>query len=153
MARAGEHTQAIGRSRGGRRANIHALTDRSCCPIVFLLTGGQVADCKAGPVLLERMPPCKALHTDRGYDTDAIHRQAEANKALPNIPAKSSRRCKPCFSPALYRTRNAIGRVFCRLEDRRHIATRYDRPVANYGRHLHRRNRQLLVMSLDPRLM
>ena len=39
----GELTQAIGRSRGGRTTKIHALTDRFCRPIAFLLTGGQVA--------------------------------------------------------------------------------------------------------------
>ena len=43
----GECNQAIGRSRGGRTTKIHALTDRDCRPIAFLLTGGQVADCTA----------------------------------------------------------------------------------------------------------
>ena len=36
----GEHNQAIGRSRGGCTTRIHALTDRNCRPIAFLLTGG-----------------------------------------------------------------------------------------------------------------
>ncbi len=34
---------------------------------------------------------------------------------------------KPCFSPVLYRDRNAIERMFCRFKDFRRIATRYDR--------------------------
>ena len=83
-------------------------------------------------MLLERMPPCKVLHADKGYDTDAIRRQAEANETLPNIPAKSSRRWKPCFSPVLYRSRNAIERMFCRLKDFRRVATRYDRLASNF---------------------
>ena len=41
----GEQSQAIGRLRGGRSTKIHALTDRKCRPIAFMLTGGQVADC------------------------------------------------------------------------------------------------------------
>ena len=126
----GEHTQAIGRSRGGRSTKIHALTDRGCRPIAFLLTGDQVAECKAGPVLLERRPPCKVLHADKGYNKDAIRHQA--NKALPNVPAKSSKRWKPCFSPVLYRGRNAIERMFCRLKDFRRVATRYDRLASNF---------------------
>ena len=78
------------------------------------------------------MPSCKVLHADKGYDTDAIRRQAEASKILPNIAAKTTRRWKPCFSPVLYRTRNAIERMFCRLKDFRRIATRYDRLATNY---------------------
>ena len=52
----GEQNQAIGRSRGGRTTKIHALTDGLCRPIAFLLTGGNVADCTAGDLLLEKMP-------------------------------------------------------------------------------------------------
>src|SRR5687768_15672601 len=33
----GERNQATGRSRGGRTTKIHALTDRDCRPIAFLL--------------------------------------------------------------------------------------------------------------------
>src|SRR5215208_1601439 len=58
----GEQSQAIlgssprTRSRGGRSTKIHALTDRQCRPIAFLLTGGQVADCEAAKALLEHLP-------------------------------------------------------------------------------------------------
>ena len=128
----GEQSQAIGRSRGGRTTKIHALTDQFCRPIAFLLTGGQVADCTAGTRLLEQLPACRILHADKGYDTDAIRRQVEASGADPNIPSKVTRRWKACFSPALYRGRNAIERMFCRLKDFRRIATRYDRLATNY---------------------
>ena len=37
------------------QAGIHALTDRFCRPLAFLLTDGNVADCTAGDALLERM--------------------------------------------------------------------------------------------------
>lgn len=39
-----DHAQAIGRSRGGRRTNIHALTDETGRPRVLLLTPGNVND-------------------------------------------------------------------------------------------------------------
>src|SRR3954451_13153500 len=71
----GERSQAIGRSRGGRTTKIHALTDRLCRPIAFLLTGGHVADCTAGALLLEQLPAARILHADKGYDSDAIRRQ------------------------------------------------------------------------------
>jgi len=127
----GEQSQAIGRSRGGRTTKIHALTDRRGRPLAFLLTGGQVADCKAGAGLFERLPTCRIVLADKGYDSDAIRRQIEARGAAPNIPPKANRCWKPCFSPVLYRGRNAIERMFGRLKDFRRIATRYDRLAAN----------------------
>jgi transposase len=128
----GELNQAIGRSRGGRTTKIHALTDGMCRPIAFLLTGGNVADCKAGEVLIDRMPATSLLNADKGYDSDAIRRQVRQRGAFANIPPKANRTWKNCFSPYLYRDRNAIERMFCRLKDFRRIATRYDRLATNF---------------------
>lgn len=128
----GEKTQAIGRSRGGRTTKIHALTDLACRPIAFILTGGQVADCTAASVLLQRLVKCRILHADKGYDTNHIRRTVEAKGTMPNIPPKVNRIWKNCFSPYLYRDRNAIERMFCRLKDFRRIATRYDRLAVNF---------------------
>jgi len=86
----------------------------------------------AGARLLMQVPTCRLLHADKAYDTDAIRRQIEASGAAPNIPSKINRRWKACFSPALYRSRNAIERMFCRLKDFRRIATRYDRLATNF---------------------
>ena len=60
----GELNQAIGRSRAGSTTKIHALTNKVCRPIAFMLTGGQIADCTAGELLLERMPKTSLLHGD-----------------------------------------------------------------------------------------
>ena len=68
---------------------------------------------------------------DKGYDSNAIRRRIEADGMMPNIPPKANRRWKSCFSPVLYRQRNAIERMFCRLKDFRRIATRYDRLAVN----------------------
>ncbi len=95
-------------------------------------TGGQIADCTAGAVLLEEMPRSAILHGDKGYDSDVIRRQVEGKGAMPNIPPKANRGWKNCFSPVLYRSRNAIERMFCRLKDFRRIATRYDRLAINF---------------------
>jgi transposase len=74
---------------------------------------------------------------DKAYDADAIRRLIESRHAVPNIPFKSNRRRKGCFSPFLYRGRNAIERMFCRLKDFRRIATRYDRYAENFLAALH----------------
>ena len=128
----GEKNQAVGRSRGGRTTKIHALTDTRCRPIAFMLTGGNVADCTAGAELLALLPPCEILHGDKGYDSNAIRRRVEDGGVTPNIPPKANRKWKNCFSPFLYRMRNAIERMFCRLKDFRRVATRYDRNAANF---------------------
>jgi len=62
------------------------------------------------------MPAASILHGDKGYDSNAVRRQVEDKGAMPNIPPKSNRRWKNCFSPHLYRNRNAIERMFCRLK-------------------------------------
>jgi hypothetical protein len=82
--------------------------------------------------LLARLPPCEILHGDKGYDSDAIRRQVEDGGALPNIPPKANRKWKNCFSPVLYRNRNAIERMFCRLKYFWRVATRYDRNAVNF---------------------
>ena len=97
-----------------------------------MLTGGQVADCTAGEALLERLPHCDILHADKGYDANAIRQQVERRGTMPNIPPKANRKWKNCFSPFLYRNRNAIERMFCRLKDFRRVATRYDGNAVNF---------------------
>jgi transposase len=124
----GELQHAIGRSRGGRTTKIHAAADRFCRPLRFLLTGGQVPDCVAAEPLIALLPGgVNVICGDKGYDSNAVRAQIECRGAAPNIPPKSNRRWKPGFSPALYRNRNAVERMFGRLKDFRRIATRYDR--------------------------
>ncbi len=49
----------------------------------------------------------------------------------PHLPT-ANRRWKNCFSPYLYRDRNAIERMFGRVKDFRRIATRYDKLAVNF---------------------
>jgi transposase len=91
-----------------------------------------VADCIAADELLDRLVTAEILHGDKGYDSNAVRRKIESKGAAPNIPPKSNRRWKNCFSPWLYRHRNAIERMFGRLKDFRRIATRYDRLARNF---------------------
>ncbi|MBC9009764.1 transposase [Acetobacter tropicalis] len=72
------------------------------------------------------------IHGDKGYDTNAVGRQIEGMGAAPNIPPEFNRVWKNCFSPALYRTHNAIERMFNRLKDFRRIATCHDRDATNF---------------------
>lgn len=124
--------QAIGISRGGRNSKLHALTDGKGRPIRFLLTGGQVADCRAADVLLDDLAPRTIVLGDKAYDSNAIRNLIERQGAVPNIPSTANRRWKSCFSRSLYKGRNAVERMFCRLKDFRRIATRYDKLATNF---------------------
>ena len=71
-----------------------------------------MADCEAAKELLEHLPStARVLHGDKGYDTNPVRHRLEANGTWPNIPPKANRVRKSCFSPVLYRARNAIEMV------------------------------------------
>ena len=59
-------------------------------------------------------------------------RQIEQTGAAPNIPFKSNRLWKGCFSPALYRERNRVERFFNGIKHFRRVATRYEKHASNY---------------------
>jgi len=69
---------------------------------------------------------------DKAYDADRIRELIQDQGATPNIPPKSNRRWKPCFSKRLYRERNLIERFFSKLKHFRRVATRYDKLAANF---------------------
>jgi transposase len=69
---------------------------------------------------------------DKAYDANGIRDLIEDQGAVPNIPAKSNRNWKPCFSRTLYRERNQIERFFSKLKHFRRIATRYDKLADNF---------------------
>lgn len=133
----GAYFQAIGISRGGRNTKVHAVTDRQGRPLAFLLTPGQAADCRAAEHLLNALPRRCIVHADRAYDSNRIRDLIQEQGAVPNIPPKRNQRWKSCFSKTLYKGRNAIERMFCRLKDCCHLATRYDKLAANFLGNIH----------------
>jgi transposase/uncharacterized protein YecT (DUF1311 family) len=87
---------------------------------------------------------------DKAYDTNPVRQLIEGQGAAPNIPSKVTRRWKSCFSPVLYKGRNAIERMFCRLKDFRRLATRYDKLGQLPRQRTPRRGTHLVVMSPGP---
>ena len=69
---------------------------------------------------------------DKAYDADRIRNLIEEQGATPNIPAKSNRKWKPCFSKRLYRKRNLVERFFNKIKHYRAVATRYDKRDDNF---------------------
>jgi transposase len=69
---------------------------------------------------------------DKGYDADHLRLFLERRGTTPIIPNKSNRKQLFPFAAELYRLRNVIERRFCRLQDFRAIATRYDKTARNF---------------------
>ena len=101
-------------------------------PVRLCLTAGQAHDGPAALGLLDRLEPRTIVLADKAYDAGNIRDLIEAQGAVCNIPAKSNRKWKPCFSKALYRERNQVERFFSKLKHFRRVATRYDKLAENF---------------------
>ncbi len=111
-AKKGDRDHCLGRSRGGLTTKIHAVVDAQGLPIRLGLTAGQAHDGQAADTLLDHLSPRTIVLADKAYDADRIRELIQEQGATPNIPPKSNRRWKPCFSKRLYRERNMIERSF-----------------------------------------
>jgi transposase len=124
--------QAVGRSRGGRTSKIHALADHLARPVAFTLTPGNIADISVARDLLATLAPPKRLLADKAYDADHLRDWLNTRRVQAVIPSNATRRTPYPLDKVAYKRRNLIERMFCRLKDWRHIATRYDRTARNF---------------------
>jgi transposase len=93
----------------------------------MLLTQGQMSDHKGARLMLDALPPAKALLGDRGYDSNWFRAALTQKGIAPCIPSSKSRKIAILHDKSLYRKRHKIENMFGRLKDWRRIATRYDR--------------------------
>ena len=129
----GAFAQGIGTSRGGRTSKIHGLTGAAGRPRVLLISPGNLSDMTMAPALIEAARGrFDKLIADRGYDSNAIRAAIQAQGAEVVVPPTRSRREPIPYDRDVYRTRNLVERLWCRLKDWRRIATRYDKLATNY---------------------
>lgn len=83
-------------------------------------------------MLLSHLGPRMIVVADKAYDSDRIRELIQERGVTPNIPSKSNRKWKPCFSKRLYLLRNLIERFFSKLKHFRRVATRYDKLADNF---------------------
>src|SRR6185312_4979103 len=126
-AQKGAVPRRIGRTKGGLNSKLHAVCDGKGRPLVMLLSEGQMSDYKGAALMLDAMPPAKALLGDRGYDAGWFRSALAARGIVPCIPSKSNRKIPIAHDRTLYRQRHKIENMFGRLKDWRRIHTRYDR--------------------------
>ena len=126
-AQKGAVPRRIGRTKGGLNSKLHAVCDGEGRPLVMLLSEGQMSDYKGAALMLDALPPAKALLGDRGYDAGWFRNALAARGIVPCIPSKSNRKIPIAHDRTLYRQRHKIENMFGRLKDWRRIHTRYDR--------------------------
>ena len=111
---------------------IHALTDARGLPIKVLLTPGQAHDLLGADTLLTTLGEGDIILGDKAYDANWLRQRIEAQGAAPNIPDKSNRKERHCFSKTLYKERNRVERFFNKIKHFRRIATRFEKHAQNY---------------------
>ena len=79
------------------------------------------------------MPPACLCAADAAYDSGGLRLFLQERGTQPVIPNNPTRKNLQPFDPELYKLRNLIERMFCRLKDWRRIATRYDKLATNFG--------------------
>ncbi len=125
--------EAIGKSLGGLTSKIHTVTDGEGNAMHFIITDGNVHDCKIAQDLLEPViHENSSVLGDRAFDTDAIIEYIASKIAAAVIPPKKNRKTQRDYDKQLYKNRNQIERFFNRLKHFRRIATRYDKLVSSF---------------------
>jgi len=81
-------------------------------------------------LLKEQKADC--VIADKGYDSNEIVDEVEKMGAEPVIPPRSHRTVARDYDHYLYKERNLIERMFCRLKQFRRIASRYDKLASSY---------------------
>jgi transposase len=82
--------------------------------------------------LLGTVSTPKRLLADKAYDADSLRNWLKQRKIKAVIPSTATRRTPYPLDRKVYRRRNVIERMFCKLKNWRRIATRYDRHAQNY---------------------
>jgi transposase len=126
--------QAIGKSVAGNTTKIHMAADAHGLPIDFILTGGEVHDCKVASELMAQLPSADYTIADKGYDSEALRQSICEKSSIPVIPRKSNSTLgNDDMDWGLYKYRHLIENVFARIKHFRAIATRYDKLKRNYA--------------------
>ena len=110
------------------------------------LSEGQMSDHKGAVLLFSALPRAKELLADKGYDSDWFRAALMAQGTTPCIPPRKNRKVQYHYDKELYRQRQDRER----LRQNQGLAQGRNplRPMRTHlhVRHLHRRNRMLLVV-------
>ena len=123
---------AIGKSVAGNTTKVHMAVDAGGLPIQFLVTGGEVHDCKEAPELVAKLPLADYVIADKGYDSEPLRLQIREQGSVPVIPRKQNSTVgNDDMDWCLYKYRHLVENAFARLKHFRAVATRYDKLKRN----------------------
>ncbi len=100
-------------------------------PVRVVATAGSIADCSEACGLIEGLT-AEHLIADKGYDSDAIIRQAKIQGMQPQIPPRKNRKALRDYDEYLYRQRHLVENAFLHIKQWRGIATRYAKNLASF---------------------
>lgn len=124
---------AIGKSVAGNTTKVHMAVDAGGLPIQFLVTGGEVHDCKEAPELVAKLPLADYVIADKGYDSEPLRLQIREQGSVPVIPRKQNSTVgNDDMDWCLYKYRHLVENAFARLKHFRAVATRYDKLKRNF---------------------
>ena len=72
------------------------------------------------------------LVADEGCDSNSLRSWPIERGTTPVIPSKSNRKQHIGHDRQIYRQRNVVERMFCRVKDWRRVATRFDRNIKTF---------------------
>ncbi len=126
--------EAIGKSVAGNTTKIHMASDAYGLPIDFIITGGEVHDCKVAPQFIAQLPSAEYTIADKGYDKEELRRIIRQKPSNPVILRKSNSTIgNDDMDWGLYKYRHLVENIFARIKHFRAIATRYDKLKRNYA--------------------
>ena len=126
-----QHSEALGRSRGGFTTKIHASVDALGNPLKFILTPGQCSDISQAETLSENLSNT-ALIADKAYDCDAYIIFLSNNNCTPVIPCKSNRLNPRDYDKHIYKERQAIECFFNKIKHFRRIFSRFEKTAQSF---------------------
>ena len=115
----------------GLNSKIHLAVDAHGMPVRILVTAGTTADCSQASALIDGLY-AQYLLADKGYDSDAIVAQAQAQNMAAVIPPRRNRKQTREYDRDLYKLRHLVENAFLYLKRWRGIATRYAKNTASF---------------------
>jgi transposase len=100
-------------------------------PTKVLLTEGQVHDVTQAPEMLKDAVS-KSVLADKGYDSDAVVAQIEAQGSRAVIPPRRGRRMERPYDRHLFKSRFLVEQFFARIKRCRRVATRYEKLAVTF---------------------
>ena len=115
----------------GLNTKIHLAVDAQGLPVRIVITEDSRADCTQAGRLIESIN-ADYLLADKGYDSDAVIKQAKDQGREPVILPRKNRTEQRPYDEELYKLRHLVENAFLHLKRWRGIPIRYAKNTASF---------------------